>query len=244
MTATSATTPRSARRSDSGFLSLRHNLELVHDAGSRDQALSLARSLVLRYLAAVDSSNLRFCFFDPVGLGQSVADFLGLAEYDADLIGGKVWSYQADLAARLAELTAHIELVIQKYLRTTYETIDEFNAAAGEVAEPYRYLVVCDFPTGFTDETMQRLRSILQNGPRCGVRTLLLTNTDVAPAYGVDRAAVAGAAYRVGIGGSFVSKDEDYTLRMRLEEKAPPATASSIIEIAGRRAASRTEEAR
>jgi DNA segregation ATPase FtsK/SpoIIIE, S-DNA-T family len=226
-----------------GFLSLRHNLELVHDAASRPRALSLARSLLLRHLAAVDPGNLRFCFFDPVGLGQSMADFLGLAEYDADLIGGKVWSSQSDLAARLAELTSHIEQVIQKYLRTNYATIDEFNVAAGEIAEPYRYLVLCDFPTGFTDETMQRLRAVLQNGPRCGVRTLLLTSTVVAPTYGVDRAAVAGAAYRVSIGGSFVREDHGYTMRLRMEEKALPATAASIIDIVGRRAASKTEEA-
>ena len=63
-----------------GFLSLRRNLELVHDPVSRDRALSMARSLLLRHLAAVDPGNLRFCFFDPVGLGQSVADFLSLAE--------------------------------------------------------------------------------------------------------------------------------------------------------------------
>jgi energy-coupling factor transporter ATP-binding protein EcfA2 len=225
------------------FLSLRRNLELVHDAASRDRALSLARSLLLRHLSATEPGSLRFCFFDPVGLGQSVADFLALAEYDADLIGGKVWSSQGDLAARLTELTSHIELVIQKYLRTTYQTIDEFNAAAGEIAEPYRYLILCDFPTGFTDETMQRLRSILQNGPRCGVRTLLLTNTGVVPAYNVDPGRVAGAAYRVSIGGTFVCEDQGYTLRMRMEEKAPPEAAASIIDTVGRRAASRTEEA-
>ena len=225
------------------FLPRRSNLEIVYGAGSREQALSMARSLLLRQLADVNPGDLRFCFFDPVGLGQSVADFLGLAEYGADLIGGKVWSSQADLSARLTELTSHIEQVIQKYLRTTYETIDEFNAAAGEIAEPYRCLVVCDFPTGFTDETMQRLRSILQNGPRCGVRTLLLTNTAVAPGYGVDPGAVAGAAYRIDIGGNFVREDRSYTLRMRLEEDTGPAAASSIIDLVGRRAASKTEEA-
>jgi S-DNA-T family DNA segregation ATPase FtsK/SpoIIIE len=225
------------------FLSLRHNLELVHDAASRNRALPMARSLLLRHLAAVDPGNLRFCFFDPVGLGQSVADFLGLAEYDADLIGGKVWSSQSDLGARLTELTSHIEQVIQKYLRTTYETIDEFNAAAGEIAEPYRCLVLCDFPTGFTEETMQRLRSILQNGPRCGVHTLLLTNTAVAPAYGVDPAAIAGTTYRFAPGQRFVYEDQGYTLQMRLEEQAPPAAATTIIDRVGHRAARKTEEA-
>ena len=54
---------------------------------------------------------------------------------------------------------------------------------------------------------------------------------------------VAGAAYRAVIGGNFVREDSGYTLRMRLEEQAPPAAAASIIDMVGRRAASKTEEA-
>jgi S-DNA-T family DNA segregation ATPase FtsK/SpoIIIE len=228
-------------------VSLWQNLKITHDAATRHQALSLARSLLLRELAAAEPGDLRFCFFDPVGLGQSASDFLGLADYDADLIGGKAWSSQADLAARLAELAAHIELVIQKYLRTTYETIDDFNAAAGEIAEPYRYLVLFDFPTGFTAETMERLRSIVQNGPRCGVRVLLLANEAVTPGYGVDPAGL-GEIAGIVVGEDFdYEYDEGRTLRVRFAPEprsaAMDAAAASIIEAVGRGVTARTEAA-
>ena len=39
-----------------------------------------------------------------------------------------------------------METVTQKYLRNEYATIEEYNAVAEEVAEPYRVLVVADFP--------------------------------------------------------------------------------------------------
>ena len=39
-----------------------------------------------------------------------------------------------------------MENVIQKYLRNEFETIEEYNAMAGEVAEPFRVLVVANFP--------------------------------------------------------------------------------------------------
>ena len=229
------------------FLSLRRNIELVYAAAERERALALARTLLIRQLAATEPGDMRLTFFDPVGLGQSVAEFLGLAEFDPDLVGGKVWSAPADLAAQLAELTAHIELVIQKYLRTTYETIDEFNAAAGEIAEPYRYLVVCDFPTGFTDETFGRLKSIMVNGPRCGVRTLLLTSRAVTTGYGVYPAQLDGAALRITIGGSFVREHKGYALQMQLDNAGDPAAvervAAAVIDSVGRRAVSRAESA-
>jgi DNA segregation ATPase FtsK/SpoIIIE, S-DNA-T family len=229
------------------FLSLRQNLEVVYDNGSREQALSFVQSLLLRQLTLFRPGELQFCFFDPVGLGQSTADLLDLAEYDDGLIGGKIWSRPDDLAARLADQTSHIELVIQKYLRATYATIDEFNAAAGETAEPYRQFVLFDFPACFSEEAAVRLKSILQNGPRCGVYTVLLTNRSVTPAYGLDLGQLSGSVRRISFGTDFVEQHRGYSLRMRLrpETRSPQASAAAkrIIDAVGRQSAGRTEAA-
>ena len=64
-------------------------------------------------------------------------------------------------------------LVIQTYLRNEFATIQEYNVHAGEVAEAFRVLVIANFPSGFTEESAQRLQSIISSGPRCGVFTLL-----------------------------------------------------------------------
>ncbi|HEX3955187.1 MAG TPA: FtsK/SpoIIIE domain-containing protein [Trebonia sp.] len=227
------------------FLSLKQNLEIVYDTGTREQALSFARSLLLRQLTLFEPGEMQFCFFDPVGLGQSAAELLDLAEYDAGLIGGKVWSSAGDLADRLADQTSHIELAIQKYLRATYTTIDEFNAAAGETAEPYRQLVFFDFPASFSDESAARLQSILQNGPRCGVYTLLLTNRSVAPAYGVDLNQRSGHVRRINLGADFAEQHRGYTLQLRLRPEIESANtgtvAKRIIDAIGRRSAGRAE---
>ena len=47
---------------------------------------------------------------------------------------------------QLTRLTAHMETVLQKYLRNEFATIHEYNAQAGEVAEPFQVLVVANFP--------------------------------------------------------------------------------------------------
>jgi energy-coupling factor transporter ATP-binding protein EcfA2 len=229
------------------FLSLKQNLEIAYDNTSHDQALSLARSLLLRQLTLFSPGELQFCFFDPVGLGQSAAALLELAEYDASLIGGKVWSSAGDLAARLADQTSHVELVIQKYLRAAYATIDEFNIAAGDVAEPFRQLVLFDFPTNFSEDTAALLRSVLQNGPRCGIYTLVLTNRSVAPIHGGDLSQFPGHLRRISFGANFIEQHRGYPLQMRLRPDTDLAQASvvarRIIEATGRRSAGRTETA-
>ena len=53
------------------------------------------------------------------------------------LVGARIWTEAEHIEQRLADLTEHMETVIQKYLRNEYATIDEYNAQAGELAEPY-----------------------------------------------------------------------------------------------------------
>ena len=74
---------------------------------------------------------------------------------------------------RLADLATHMETVTQKYLRNEYATIEEYNAVAEEVAEPYRVLVVADFPTKFDEKSAARLAAIAAGGVPCGVLTLV-----------------------------------------------------------------------
>ena len=66
-----------------------------------------------------------------------------------------------------------METVLQKYLRNEFATIDEYNEAAGEVAEPFQVLVAANFPTNFTEAAARKLISIGTSGPRCGIYTLL-----------------------------------------------------------------------
>ena len=70
-----------------------------------------------------------------------------------------------------------MENVIQKYLRNEFETIEEYNTMAGEVAEPFRIVVVANFPTNFNDNALRRLVSIVNSGARCGVYALILLDT-------------------------------------------------------------------
>ena len=70
-----------------------------------------------------------------------------------------------------------MENVIQKYLRNEFETIEEYNADAGEVAEPFRVLVVANFPTNFNESAARRLVSIVSSGARCGVYALISLDT-------------------------------------------------------------------
>jgi hypothetical protein len=158
------------------MLTMPARASLLVDTGhaGRAAANDLARLVMTRLLTQLPAGRAKFTIIDPVGLGQSFAGFMHLADHDESLVGSRIWTEKDHILQRLSDLTEHMETVIQKYLRNEYATIDQYNAQAGELAEPFRFLVIADFPIGFEQEALRRLSSIAMTGPRCGVYTIIL----------------------------------------------------------------------
>jgi DNA segregation ATPase FtsK/SpoIIIE, S-DNA-T family len=159
---------------------------MIHtDRVGRMDSIRAMQTIMTRLLTTIPPGRVRFTMIDPVGLGQNFAGFMHLADYDDALVGGgRIWTDADQIDQRLANLTEHMETVIQKYLRNEFATIDDYNQQAGELAEPYRYLVIADLPTNFSDEALRRLSSIASTGARCGVYTLVMRDTRVSAAGG------------------------------------------------------------
>ena len=152
----------------------RRGLLVEVDGASRPRGLEVLQAAVLRILTTIPPGKVRLVLVDPVGLGQNFAGFMHLADEDQALVGDRIWTDPRHIEQRLTDLTEHMETVIQKYLRNEFDSIDAYNEKAGEIAEPYRVLVMADLPANLTETGGKRLASILESGARCGVLTLLL----------------------------------------------------------------------
>lgn len=143
----------------------------------RAAAVSVMQTVMLRFLTTFPAGKVRFTIIDPIGLGHNFSAFMHLADYDEQLVSGKIWTDSAHIRQRLDDLTEHMENVIQKYLRNEYPSIQEYNEHAGEVAEPFHVLVIANFPENFSEESARKLASIASSGARCGVYTLISVDT-------------------------------------------------------------------
>ncbi len=219
-------------------------LFLAQDAG-RAAAVDALQSVLYRMLTCIPPGKVRFTIIDPVGLGQNFAAFMDLADHDELLVSSRIWTEVGHIEQRMADLTAHMENVIQKYLRDRYPTIGDYNAMAGEVAEPFRILVIANFPTNFTPEAARRLVSIAQNGPRCGVLTLISVDRKQPMPDGFDLADLKKAGVRLNWeGDKFVWDDEDFRpFPLTLESPPDAVLSATILDQVGRlsRAARRVE---
>ena len=111
-------------------------------------------------------------------MGQTFADFLHLGDYDERLVENGVKTSTVSIDRSLSEHVAHLENVVSKYLRGQFQNIHDYNRSAGEMAEPFRLIVVADYPRQFSDRAAEQMLSLAENGPRCGVYMLLLYSPD------------------------------------------------------------------
>jgi hypothetical protein len=204
----------------------------------RAQSIEALQSLMLRYLTSLPPGKVRFTIIDPVGLGENFASFMHLADYDEALVNNRIWTDLAHVEQRLSDLTAHMENVIQMYLRNEYETIEDYNVQAGEVAEPYRILVIANFPANFSSEAARRLVSVVSSGARCGVYALIAADTTQEAPSAFNLATLE--QYTINLewkDGRFVWKDPDFEpFPLRLEAAPFAEFSTKLLHVVGQKA--------
>ncbi|MEO8352605.1 MAG: FtsK/SpoIIIE domain-containing protein, partial [Chthoniobacteraceae bacterium] len=193
--------------------------------------VDVLNGIILRLLTTTPPGKLALTILDPVPLGQSFAGLMHLADYEEGLINRRIWTQREQIEDRLAELGEHAEKVIQMYLRTDFATITEYNEKAGSVAEKYHFLVVADFPAGFTESSAKRLQSIVASGARCGIYTLIHWDQRQTLPEGIDPDEMRRNAV------AFRQSGDHFTLGKTQEESGahlkfdPPPEAGLAVEL-------------
>ncbi len=214
------------------FLPFPRNSALILQAHTQGKAVAVQalQTLMLRFLTALPPGKVRFTILDPVGLGDNFAAFMHLADHDEALVTSKIWTEPGHIEKQLSDLTLHLENVIQKYLRSEFASIEDYNEKAGEVAEPYRVLVVANFPVNFTPQAARRLVSILQSGSSCGVYALISVDVRQPMPQGFSLEDLTSAGFSLRWQGTRFVTDDAELDRFPLALETPPEN-SRIVEV-------------
>ncbi|GDY11667.1 hypothetical protein LBMAG53_05450 [Planctomycetota bacterium] len=206
---------------------------------SREAGLRVLVLTALRALAGFPPGRVRLTLIDPVGLGQSFARLLDLAEHDEAVLSGGVLAEPGRIERGLDDLSAHLEKVIQKHLRGRYETLDDYNREAGELQEAMRLVLIADCPAGLGERSLERIGVLLRSGARCGVHLLVLHDDRQALPAALDPAWFHAHGLVLRLGGSRATLDRTGLGAFRFigESEPPPALASKLVATIGSAAA-------
>jgi serine/threonine protein kinase len=198
----------------------------------RAAAVRVLQSIMMRFLTSLPAGRVRMTIVDPIGLGSDFGTFLHLEDQGLPV---PIQTDSVQIEQSLGDLSGHVEKIIQDYLRDDHATINEFNALANEVAEPFRILVICDFPSGFNAVACRRLCHIVDHGARCGILTMMLTDpSQPVPSELTIPKLSAQAVHLVWRNGRLVWEDPDFGPFL-LEPDAPPvqSVAKPILRLIG-----------
>ncbi|MBM4023149.1 MAG: cell division protein FtsK, partial [Planctomycetes bacterium] len=203
----------------------------------RELSSAMIQAVMLRIATGIPAGQSRFTIIDPLGLGKQFAGFMHLADHDELLVTSRIWTEPQLIEQKLADITEQMEVVIQKYLRNEYESIGAYNADA-EVPEPYRFVVVANFPANFTETSARRLASIASSGARCGVYVILTVDPTQQMPAGFSLAELQQHATVLTVAdGTFTWADPEFSPWPLTVESAPPDDVfTKIIQRVGRAA--------
>lgn len=205
-------------------------------AGASEAEAALANA-AFRLLCQMPPGRLKLTILDPVGLGRAFSSLMHLSDFDGSQGGSgqRIWTEAAEIDARLGELTAHLEKVIQMYLRNEFATLLDYNAKAGSTAEHHHLLVVSGFPVHFSDSAARRLLNIAANGARCGILTLLHWDRrhPVPAGFTADDLRTAGVHVVRGPTGFDTLPSLGPGVRLTLDAPPAPALATEILRRIG-----------
>jgi S-DNA-T family DNA segregation ATPase FtsK/SpoIIIE len=162
------------------------NIHFEKNENNKNKIKYILRDIVFKNLIGLKFSKLKLTMYDPYGLGLFFNDFHKL---NKEITGGLVYHTNDELNEILEGTLRHIAMVVQKILTGKYTTLDDFNAQNPELAEPYKLLIINDFPHSFNEYQLENLKRILSNGPKCGVYTIIIGNIlekDLGPINSID----------------------------------------------------------
>ena len=164
--------------STKAFIPLIHSNNVIFkyktEAGKKKLS-QLITSIVYRELLTLLDGKSKLTIIDPIGMGDSCSSLLGLDHkfYTA------VYTDDRSIEEELVKLTKFISLVNTKYLKNNYKNIRQYNIGVGSVEEPYQILIAYDILDSFKNDSLKKLKAIMQNSTRTGIQTLLLQESDV-----------------------------------------------------------------
>ncbi|MGW5321798.1 FtsK/SpoIIIE domain-containing protein [Rhodococcus pyridinivorans] len=150
-------------------------LDLDECGGFVTDDRQIVQNVVLDMLALLPAGRVKIDAVDPVELGASLNFLYGLGDAGPKVFGDKVWGSH-NISDLLVDLESHVAFVTQKYLQGTHDTLTSYNQEAGEVAEPYRLVLLFDHPRAFSkdgqnfdQESLTRMQRLADVGRRAGV---------------------------------------------------------------------------
>jgi hypothetical protein len=143
---------------------------ITSDDKQKELAAKAIELLAFRLLLSLPDGKCKLFIIDPEKNGQSFAHLYGL---DPRILERDVWDDASEISNGLQDLKNSIPRIQAELLTTKYKDLNEYNSQVKHSRQPFQFLLIANFPTNFTSDSLQHLSGILKNGAKAGIYCIM-----------------------------------------------------------------------
>jgi len=146
------------------------NAVMMNIEDDAEKVPNLFQNIILRLLLSMRMDLVKVSVVD-MDFGSSFPVFSSLAN---TMFKGQLIYRQEDVTKLIESLSKEISEANKNFLGR-FPDIDMYNANAGDMALPYHFVFIDDFPNGFTSQSIDGLYRLIDNGNaiRAGIRIFI-----------------------------------------------------------------------
>lgn len=146
------------------------------DDRRRGDVNGVAQAIVTSVIANMPVGKAKLIFSDPGNTGV-FSNFRDVGKNETE--GSRLTTYIVDadgINRELIRISNEIGYAINNILKGTRTTLFQHNKVRAFNSSPYIFLFLMDYPNNMTTQSLQALKNIVENGPKCGIFTFIFNS--------------------------------------------------------------------
>jgi len=136
----------------------------------KDRITEVLEMITLKLIASLPDGLAKVTIIDKAGSGQNFPRLNSLHEKFTD---GKVLTDEFQIEKEIEDIKSSMTAISQSISHSGFETIEEYNLNTNEVQQRYNFIVINNFPSGFSKKSAENLLSLIESGEKAGIYVML-----------------------------------------------------------------------
>lgn len=145
------------------------SMMINYSTDNRNKLMNIIQLLVLYVLTYFPAKKAELTLIDPLNAGSSFTELQKIVSYGNErIIDQRIWNETSDIEVAIKKLS---DFVVD--INTNY---GEKNLDKRLQEEPYKFLVITDFPHNFSNQALNTLQTIIRNSKNAGIGVFIFSD--------------------------------------------------------------------
>lgn len=126
---------------------------------------TILETMAMKVIGAIPDGLFRVAIIDKDATGASFSNFM---MFNGKITESKIISKDDEIAFEMQELRDTYQRVAKNLAHNGFRSVEEYNRTTEEIPQPYKIIMIANFPHGFDKEAAENLLALLESPEKAG----------------------------------------------------------------------------